>query len=156
MLRHLNRAEEYLGVTCLAALGVLLFVQVVLRFAFDLGYGWMEEIARILFVWAIFLGAVVGMQHNLHIRVTAGLLLFPPAWRRGAGLFGDLVLFLFCIALAWHGAELVASTIQFEFRLQSTGLSMAWPYVIMPLSFALQAARLVGASRHAGAVAPNA
>ena len=155
MIRHLNRTEEYLGVACLAVLGILLLLQVVLRFVFDLGFGWMEEVARILFVWAIFLGAIVGMQRNLHIRVTAGLLLFPPPLRRPAEMTGNLLLFLFCIAVAWHGAELVASTIEFEFRLQSTGLSMAWPYVIMPLSFALQALRLLGA-RHTEPGAPHA
>ncbi len=147
MLRHLNRAEEYLAVGCLGSLGVILFAQVILRFVFDLGYSWMEEIARILFVWAIFLGAIVGMQRKLHIRVTAGFLLLPKALRPYAALLGEFLLLIFCIAAAWHGAQLVASTIRFEFRLQSTGLSMAWPYGIMPISFGLQAARLVAGWR---------
>lgn len=147
MLRHLNRAEEYLAVGCLGSLGVILFAQVILRFVFDLGYSWMEEIARILFVWAIFLGAIVGMQRKLHIRVTAGFLLLPKAFRPYAVLLGEFLLLAFCIAAAWHGAQLVASTIRFEFRLQSTGLSMAWPYGIMPISFGLQAVRLVAGWR---------
>lgn len=133
---------------CLTALGMLLFAQVVMRFVFSLGYGWIEEISRVLFIWAIFLGAIVGIQRHLHIRVTAGLLLFPKPLRRGAGRAGDLLLLLFCIAAAWHGAQLVASTLYFEFRLKYTGLSMAWPYLIMPVSFALQAVRLVAGWRH--------
>lgn len=147
MLRHLNKTEEYLAVGCLGALGILLFVQVVLRFVFDLGYGWIEEIARILFVWVIFLGAIIGMQLKMHIRVTAGFMLLPKQLRPYAALLGDLLLLAFCIAAAWHGAQLVASTIKFEFRLQSTGLSMAWPYGIMPISFGLQAIRLIAGWR---------
>lgn len=143
MLRRLDRLEEYLAVLLLAVLGVMLTAQVVLRFGFGLGYSWLEEIARMLFVWVIFLGAVVGMQRNLHIRVEAGLLLFPARARPWIGLFGDLVLLAFCLAVAWHGIELVASTLRFNFRLQSTNVSMFWPYLIVPASFALQALRLV-------------
>ena len=38
--------------------------------------------------------------------------------------------------------KLVASTLDMDFRLTSTRLSMFWPYLIIPLSFGLQALRL--------------
>jgi TRAP-type C4-dicarboxylate transport system permease small subunit len=138
----LNHAEEYFGVALLVVLGVMLTAQVVMRFAFGLGYSWMEEIARMLFIWVIFIGAVAAMRRNLHIRVEAGLLLFPPRLRPLAGWIGDLLLFAFCLAMTWHGIELALSTLDANFRLQSTGLSMFWPYTIVPISFALQALRL--------------
>jgi TRAP-type C4-dicarboxylate transport system permease small subunit len=141
-LRHLDRAEEYLGVAMLVVLGVMLAVQVVMRFAMGLGYSWMEEVIRMLFIWVIFLGAVAAMRRNLHIRVEAGLLLFPRPLRRLAGWFGDLLLLAFCLAVAWHGIELVASSADGGFKLQSTGVSMFWPYLIVPISFGLQALRL--------------
>lgn len=140
---HLDRLDEYLAVLIAVALAVLLTAQVVLRFGFSLGFSWLEEIARVLFVWLIFLGAVVAMRDHAHIRVTVGLLLFPERLRPWVALLGDLVLLAFCIAGAWYGAVLVASTVAQEFRLQSTGISMFWPYIIMPASFALQAVRLV-------------
>lgn len=141
-LRLLNRIEEFVAVGMLAALGLLLMAQVVLRFAFGLGYAWMEEIARMLFIWVIFLGAIVAMRDNLHIRVEAGLHLFPKRMRPAVGWLGDIVLFAFCLAIAWHGSELVASTLEMDFRLTSTRMSMFWPYLIIPLSFGLQAVRL--------------
>jgi C4-dicarboxylate transporter, DctQ subunit len=141
-LRFLNRIEEFVAVGMLALLGLLLLAQVVLRFAFGLGYAWMEEIARMLFIWVIFLGAIVAMRDNLHIRVEAGLHLFPKRFRPAVGWLGDIALFAFCLAIAWHGSELVASTLDMDFRLTSTRLSMFWPYLIIPLSFGLQAVRL--------------
>jgi len=138
----LDRIEEFVAVGLLAVLGVLLGVQVLLRFAFGLGYAWMEEIARMLFIWVIFLGAVVAMRDNLHIRVEAGLALFPRRARKFVAWAGDLALFAFCLAMCWHGIELVASTLTLDFRLTSTRLSMFWPYLIVPLSFGLQAVRL--------------
>ena len=141
-LRHLDRAEEYFGVALLVALGILLSAQVFMRFVLGLGYSWMEEIIRMLFIWVIFVGAVAAMRRNLHIRVEAGLLLLPKPVRPFAGWLGDLLLFGFCIAVTWHGIELVASSADGSFRLQSTGVSMLWPYLIVPVSFALQALRL--------------
>jgi len=141
-LRLLNRAEEFVAVAMLAVLGLLLAAQVVLRFVFGLGYAWMEEIVRMLFIWVIFLGAVVAMRGNLHIRVEAGSLLFPAKLRPAVSWLGDLALFAFCLALTWHGIELVVSTLDMDFRLTSTRISMFWPYLIIPLSFGLQALRL--------------
>lgn len=138
----LNHAEEYLGVALLVMLGIVLTAQVLMRFVLGLGYGWMEEIARMLFIWVIFIGAVAAMQRNLHIRVGAGIMLFPAKLRPIAAWIGDLALFAFCLAIAWHGIELAASTLDTDFRLQSTGLSMFWTYTIIPISFGLQALRL--------------
>ncbi len=143
MLRHLDRTEEYLAVAITAALGVLLTAQIVLRFVFETGYSWTEEIARVMFIWMIFLGAIVGMRRHLHFRVTAGLQMFPPRFRPAAELLGDAILLLFCLAVTWHGLELVYSTLEVDFRLRATGFSMLWPYLIMPLSFGLQALRLI-------------
>lgn len=147
---HLDRLEEYLACLLLAALGALLTAQIILRFGFAIGFGWMEELARIGFVWVIYLGAIVGMRRYLHIRVTAGLLLFPARSRRLVAAVGDLCLFLFCAAFAWHGIELVWSTVLVSFRLSATGLSMFWPYLVIPVSFALQAVRLAVLYRRGG------
>ena len=72
LLRHLDRGEEYLGVALLVVLGVMLTAQVFMRFVLGLGYSWMEEIIRMLFVWVIFIGAAAAMRRNLHIRVRPG------------------------------------------------------------------------------------
>ena len=102
-LYRLDHAEEYLGVALLVVLGVMLTAQVIMRFGFGLGYSWIEEITRMLFIWVIFLGAVAAMRRNLHIRVEAGLLLFPSRLRPFASWIGDLALFAFCLAMTWTG-----------------------------------------------------
>jgi TRAP-type C4-dicarboxylate transport system permease small subunit len=142
LLHRLDTFEDVFGVALLVALGILLAVQVFLRFSVGLGYSWMEEIIRMLFVWVIFVGAVSAMRRHLHIRVEAGFLLFPRPLRPFIGLLGDLVLFAFCLAVTWHGLQLVLSSADGTFRLQSTRVSMFWPYLIVPISFGLQAVRL--------------
>lgn len=143
VLRFLNRLEERLAVVLLAVMTVLVFAQVVLRFGFGLGYGWIDELSRLAFIWVVFLGAIVGVQRHLHLRVTLFVKLLPARLQALAALIGDLVFLAFCAAMTWHGVELVLSTLDFPFTLPSTGLSMFWPYLIIPVSFGLQAVRLI-------------
>jgi TRAP-type C4-dicarboxylate transport system permease small subunit len=155
MARIIDHIEEYVAVGMLCLMAIMVFTQVVLRFLFGLGFSWLDEISRILFIWVVYLGAVVAMHRGLHIRVEAGLTLFPARMRRGAFLLGELVLFVFCMLMAWHGVELVLSTTELSFRLPATNVSMFYPYLIMPISFLLQAIRL--AMRHVrGVETPHA
>ena len=48
------RALEIIIVACLALMAVLVFGNVVLRYAFDSGIAVSEELSRLLFVWLIF------------------------------------------------------------------------------------------------------
>lgn len=142
-LKHLDRAEEYLACGLMTVLFLMLTCQIVFRFGFSIGFSWLEELSRIVFVWIIMLGAVVGMRRHLHIRVELGLTLLPARWRAPAELAGEAILILFCLTLAWYGVVLLESVLRVEYRLSATGLSMFWAYLIVPVSFALQAVRVV-------------
>ena len=51
----------------LAAMVVLVFGNVVLRYAFNDGITVSEEVSRWLFVWLTFLGAIVALKENSHL-----------------------------------------------------------------------------------------
>ena len=61
------RPLEWLIALCLAVMVVLVFGNVVLRYALNSGITVSEELARWLFVWLTFLGAVVALQENAHL-----------------------------------------------------------------------------------------
>ena len=54
---------------CLAVMVVLVFGNVVLRYAFNMGITLSEEVSRLLFVWLTFLGAIVAMREHGHLGV---------------------------------------------------------------------------------------
>ena len=54
-------------VLCLAAMVVLVFANVVLRYAFNTGITVSEELGRWLFVWLTFLGAIIAMKEHGHL-----------------------------------------------------------------------------------------
>ena len=66
----------------LALMAVLVFGNVVLRYAFDSGIAQSEELARLLFVWLIFLGAILASAQHAHIGFDALAARLPAGARK--------------------------------------------------------------------------
>ncbi|MBM7573588.1 TRAP transporter small permease [Aquibacillus albus] len=69
VLKILNGTLNAIVTLILGSLVFLVFLNVVLRYLFDSGLTWSEELARYMFVWVVFLGAVVAMKDKSHIGV---------------------------------------------------------------------------------------
>jgi TRAP-type C4-dicarboxylate transport system permease small subunit len=54
---------------CLAAMVVLVFGNVVLRYGFNSGIAVSEELSRWMLVWLTFLGAIVALREHAHIGI---------------------------------------------------------------------------------------
>ena len=67
LLDHYCRALEWLLVILLALMVLLVFGNVVMRYAFNSGITVSEEVSRWLFVWLTFLGAVVAVHERGHL-----------------------------------------------------------------------------------------
>lgn len=63
-----NGIQILLGVM-LAVMIALVFFNVILRFFFNSGLVWSEEVSRYVFVYVIYLGAIVAMKENSHLGV---------------------------------------------------------------------------------------
>ncbi|MFO1267861.1 MAG: TRAP transporter small permease [Rubrivivax sp.] len=61
------RLLELLIVVALAAMVLMVFGNVVLRYVFNSGITVSEELSRWLFVWMTFLGAIVGIKEHAHL-----------------------------------------------------------------------------------------
>jgi TRAP-type transport system small permease protein len=66
----------------LAAMVVLVFGNVVLRYIFNSGIAVSEELSRWLFVWMVFLGAIVGLREHAHLGVDSLVKMLPPLGRK--------------------------------------------------------------------------
>lgn len=121
------RLIEALMVLCLAAMVVMVFGNVVLRYGFHTGIVFSEEMSRYLFVWVIFLGAIVAMRENIHIRVD-GLVRRLPAGARRACTWASAALMLLCCWLLLDG-DWKQVRLNWDIRAQVSGLPMPWVYV---------------------------
>jgi len=66
---------------CLAAMVVLVFSNVVLRYVFNSGIAISEELSRWLLVWLTFLGAIVALRQHAHLGVDTLVRALPPRGR---------------------------------------------------------------------------
>lgn len=71
VLRGYTRALDMLGGLFLAVMVVLVFGNVVLRYAFNSGLTMSAEVSRWLFVWLTFMGAVVALREHGHLGTDA-------------------------------------------------------------------------------------
>lgn len=77
LLRILGKFEELFVVIALAFMGIVLTLQIFMRYLFNHPLVWSEELARYTFVWITFIGASYGVHHNSHIRMEAIHKKFP-------------------------------------------------------------------------------
>lgn len=78
-LDFLFRAVEILMAALLAVMVLLMFLNVVLRFAFSTGFVWSEEVTRLSFIYLVYLGTVAAFRDNRHLGVDTLLEHVPPA-----------------------------------------------------------------------------
>ena len=120
------RALEIVIVACLAVMAVLVFGNVVLRYAFDSGIAVSEELSRLLFVWLIFLGAILASVQRAHIGFDALVERLPLAGRK-------LLVVLTGSLMLWAcGMFLVGGWKQMQINLGNSypvlGISYGWLY----------------------------
>lgn len=111
------------------------FLGVFSRYVLHSTFTWYDEIARLLFVWIVFLGAAVGVRRSGHFRLQLVIDRFPPGWRRAADIFGVLAIMLFGGVLIQQGWKLVELG-QFQ-QTPVMGLSKAYVYASIPVGGAL-------------------
>lgn len=69
LMRLYFLALKTLIVACLVCITVLIFANVVLRYGFNSGLFFSEEISRLAFVWLVFAGSQLMLHENGHIGV---------------------------------------------------------------------------------------
>ena len=86
------RAIDLLIAAALAVMVVLVFGNVVLRYAFNSGIAVSEEISRWLFVWLCFMGAVVAMKDGAHLGTEMLVSRLPVAGKKVCMVLGHLLM----------------------------------------------------------------
>ncbi|MGL5362834.1 MAG: TRAP transporter small permease [Bosea sp. (in: a-proteobacteria)] len=112
----------------LAAMVVLVFTNVVLRYLFGSGITVSEELARWFFVWLVFLGAIVGLKEHTHLGADTLLRMLGPAGRRVCYLVSHSLMIVCCVLLV--KGSYVQTLINWKVTAPATGWSVGWFYGI--------------------------
>jgi TRAP-type C4-dicarboxylate transport system permease small subunit len=117
---------SYLMVLCLAAMVVMVFGNVVLRYGFNSGITASEELSRWLFVWMTYLGAVVALRNRAHLGTDSVVSRLPPAGRKFCLVVAHVLMLAVCGLLFQGGWK--QTVINYPSTSAVMQASMAWFY----------------------------
>ena len=124
----------------LAAMVLLVFSNVVLRYVFNSGIAVSEEMSRWMFVWLTFIGAVIAVHRHAHLGTDALVTRLSARGKRVCLVVGHLLMLWICWLLfkgAWQQVLINANV-----TAPASGLPMAVVYA-GGLFFAVSAAPLL-------------
>ncbi len=134
-LSVLHMAVAFIGIIALQALVLITFAHVVLRFGFNSGINWSEEVcSSILMPAFVFLGMALGAQEDIHINVTV-LPKSTPKWIFAiTERLKDIGFIVVGIVMCYYSYDLILLNLEFENILPATGLNNALQYISMPVA----------------------
>jgi TRAP-type C4-dicarboxylate transport system permease small subunit len=119
---------EVLIVACMVAMVVMVFGNVVMRYAFNSGILISEEMSRYCFIWLTYIGAMLAMREKGHLGVDTLVRRLPMGGKKFC-LFLSEALMLLCNGLfflgTWKMHELQVTNVS-----PVVGISMIWIYGI--------------------------
>ncbi len=125
------------------SLGVILaFINVVLRYGFDMSLTWAGELTNYFFIWSALFGAAYGFRQGAHTSVTLLITQFSPAVTKFFLVLANLISVLYLGLLSYFGYELVIMLVDFGEMSVDLGIPMWIPHLVLPISFALAAYRV--------------
>jgi TRAP-type transport system small permease protein len=123
LLDRYCRFLDALSALLLAVMVVLVFGNVVLRYAFNSGITMSEEVSRWLFVWLTFIGAVVALKEHGHLGTDMLVGRLPVGGKKACLVVGQLLM-LYVTWLMFSGS-LAQARINLDVQAPVTGASMA-------------------------------
>lgn len=99
-----------LASAAMAGIVIMVFLNVVLRYVMNSGLTWSDEVAVNLFVWFIFLGAVLAAMQGLHLKVDVLTSRLSPKLQKLCSFIANIFVLLSMGILALGGYRLVLVT----------------------------------------------
>jgi TRAP-type C4-dicarboxylate transport system permease small subunit len=133
--------EEIILIVLFTILPILCFLQVITRYILEVPVPWSEEAMRILFIWATFIGASLGVKRGAHLGVEVLVNLLPvKAKNLFMGGIG-LICAAFCLFFAYNGVTLGLMEVQNDQVLPVSGIPTIYSTMAIPVGFAMMSIR---------------
>ena len=102
-MRFINRAEEAVICILLITTTLLVFVDVVMRFGFNAGFMWSQELTLHMSAWMVLFGSSYGLKVGSHIGMDAFIKIFPSIGRRILTAIAAIGAIIYC-GLIFYGS----------------------------------------------------
>jgi len=143
LARILNRLEEGVISLLLVGMTLLVFVEVILRFGFNTGFLWMQEVTLLISAWMVMLGASYCLKVGAHIGVDAVVRLLSPGPRRIVSMIATLMSLLYCGLFLYGGWIYLEQMHMIRVELEDVPLERWVAHSILLIGFGLLSFRLL-------------
>jgi len=126
----IGHVEEWVGMAAVAALAIVVNLQIFSRYLFHAPFIWPEEISRLLLVWITFIGAAALTRRAGDLAVDTFIEMMPHGGRRAFLMLRDAVMVVVFLFVASQGFALAQAVSGMP--LVATGLPtslLAWPVI---------------------------
>ncbi len=137
---NINFEPIFMAIT-FYAICLIITVQVILRFFFEAGFSWAEEVVTFIFVWSVFLAVPYVTKNNKHINVGVIRDLLPTTVRKIIMILTDIAIIGVAVVLFIGAFEVVESTSMFNERANTVDISMNWKFAAPAVGYAIMILR---------------
>jgi TRAP-type C4-dicarboxylate transport system permease small subunit len=133
--------NRWLLIVLLAAMVVIVFANVVMRYVIGTSVIWSEEAARHLMIWMTFAGSGLALRAGAQLGIDTLQNALSPRAARALRLALAAGMFVLFVLLAWYGVDYALRT---RFQVSAAlGISMIYVYIGMPVGCLLMAVHLL-------------
>jgi len=143
--RTLASFEEDAAAALMAALLVVLGLQVFTRYVLGSPLSWTEEVARHLFIWMVFFGASAAIRDGTHVSIDLLVTRFPPRVRAAIAIMNALLMLFFLANVLYWGIKAVDR--MWSLPTATLEIPIGLVYAVLPISAVLMIVRTVGRLR---------
>jgi TRAP-type C4-dicarboxylate transport system permease small subunit len=141
MQKFFGKLDEYFITGILAIMGIVLSIQVLMRYIFNHPLVWSEELARYMFVWLTFIGAGYAVRHNLHIKMEYFYRQMPQTIQKNVKVLTNCLSIACYTVIIYYGVNFTIS--QHGIASSAMGMDMSILFAAFPIGFALLVLNLI-------------
>lgn len=146
--RILFKVLEWFAMVCMVVLALVVFLDVILRYVFNQGFSWTQEMATLMLAWISLVGMAIGVLEKLHINIEMFTAKLPAKALSALESLNHIIIAAFGGAMVYFGIIIMDMTK--KSTMPATKLPSSVLYIILPLSglLILVNALLVASKQH--------
>jgi C4-dicarboxylate transporter DctQ subunit len=129
--------EEIIASCLLIITALIVFMQVVLRYGFGFTLAWIEESARYMIVWFVFLGASIGVREKAHPTMDTLLQVVPKSTKTILQIMITIICMVFCVIIVRSGINVVIGAYKLGSISPGLRIPLFVPYIAVPVGLGL-------------------
>jgi TRAP-type C4-dicarboxylate transport system permease small subunit len=137
ILRLRGGIEKVLNVisgVMLAGMVIIVFSNVIARYFLNASIAWSDEVSRFMFIWLVFIGAVVAYMRNDHLGLDILIKYLPKKASQTLVLIADLLVLFALVVLLNGGIQMTADSFASGWVSSAVQLPYGYIYLVGPIS----------------------